>query len=82
MLTKYIQSALLRARYEVLKDVGSYYGEIRVCRGVFANSSSLELCRSELVEALEDWILFRIYKHLPLPKIGGIELNVRKGERS
>ncbi len=34
--------------------------------------------RTALAEALEDWLLFRIHKHLALPKIAGIELKVRK----
>ena len=78
MLTKYIDAAMRRARYEILTDDSSVYGEISQCRGVYANAPSLEKCRSALVEALEDWLLFRIHKHLPLPKIGGIELKVRK----
>ena len=67
-----------RARYEILKDDGTYYGEIPGCRGVYANASNLEACRASLAETLEDWVLFRIHKHLPLPKIGGIELAVKK----
>ena len=78
MLTKYLDAAMHRARYEMLKDDDTVYGEIPQCRGVYANAPSLEQCRSALVEALEDWLFFRIHKHLPLPKIGGIELKVRK----
>ena len=78
MLTRYIEAAMRRARYEILKDDGTYYGEIPGCRGVYANASSLEACRAALAETLEDWLLFRIHRHLPLPKIGGIELTVKK----
>ena len=42
--------------------------------GVYANTTSLEECREELREVLEEWILFRVYRHLPLPVIDGIEL--------
>ena len=57
------------AHYEILKEDGTYYGEIPECRGVYANARSLEECRDELAEVLEDWLLFRIHKNLPLPKI-------------
>jgi len=42
--------------------------------GVYANTTSLEECREELREVLEEWILFRVHRHLPLPVIDGIEL--------
>ncbi len=71
MLTKYLEAAMRHARYEILADDGSYYGEIPDCRGVYANASTLEQCRAEVEEALEDWLLFRIYKNLSLPKIDG-----------
>ena len=78
MLTKYLEAAMRHARYEILKDDGSYYGEIRKCRGVYANAATLEACRAALAEVLEDWRLFRIHKHLALPKIDGIALKVKK----
>jgi predicted RNase H-like HicB family nuclease len=78
MLTKYLEAALRHAHYEILADDGTYYGEIPECQGVYANAPTLEECRSELAEVLEDWLLFRIYKNLHLPKIDGIELTVDK----
>ncbi|MBM4024209.1 MAG: type II toxin-antitoxin system HicB family antitoxin [Planctomycetes bacterium] len=78
MLTKYLEAAMRHARYEILSDDGTYYGEIPECRGVYANAPTLEECRSELAEVLEDWLLFSIHKNLPLPKIDGIELTVKK----
>jgi predicted RNase H-like HicB family nuclease len=76
MLTKYLGAAMRRAHYEILEDDGTYYGEIGECRGVYANARSLEECRDALAEVLEDWLLFRIHKNLPLPKIDGLELTV------
>lgn len=71
---------LLGAKPEapVDEDDGSYYGEIRECAGVYANAKSLEECREELREVLEEWVLFRVYKNLPLPTIDGIELLVKE----
>ena len=69
MLTKYLEAAMRHAHYEILKDDGTYYGEIPGCQGVYANATTLEKCRSELAQVLDDWVLFRIYKNLALPKI-------------
>ena len=41
MLLEYIQAALRHAKYEILPDDGSYYGEIRECNGVYANAETL-----------------------------------------
>jgi len=78
MLTKYLEAAMRHAHYEILADDQTYYGEIPPCRGVYASAPTLEKCRSELAQVLEDWVLFRIYKNLPLPKIDGIKLTVKK----
>ena len=62
MLTKYINKAMELAHYEILSDDKSYYGEIPECQGVYANADTIEKCRKELEEVLEEWILFRIIK--------------------
>lgn len=77
MLTKYIQGAMRRAKYEILPD-GSYYGEIPGFDGVYANAEVLEACREELAEVLEEWILFRVSRKLPLPVVDGIELTIKE----
>lgn len=78
MLTKYLEAAMRHAHYEILEDDRTYYGEIPECRGVYANGETLEACREELAEVLEDWVLFRIHKNLPLPRIDDIELTVTR----
>ena len=78
MLSKYIDAAMHQAKYEILSDDNSFYGEIPVCNGVYANATTLEECREELAEVLEEWILFRISQNLPIPTISGITLAVTK----
>jgi len=80
MLQEYIAAAMDHARYEILPDDRSFYGEILACPGAYANEATLEKCRKELQAVLEDWILFRIHQQLPLPEIDGIRLEVRKLE--
>jgi predicted RNase H-like HicB family nuclease len=78
MLLEYIQAGLRHAKYEILPDDGSYYGEIPECNGVYANANSLEECREELLQVLEEWVLFRVHKNLRLPMIDGIELHIKE----
>ena len=35
-----------------LADDGSFYGEISVCNGVYANAATLEECREQLAEVV------------------------------
>ncbi len=78
MLTEYIDAAMRRAEYEILSDDNTFYGYIPGFEGVYANSNTLEPCRSELKEVLEEWILLSISRHLPLPVINGIDLTVKE----
>ncbi len=78
MLTSYLRAAMRRAKYEILSDDGTFYGEIPGFDGVFANANTLEGCREELKEVLEEWILFRISRNLSLPVVEGIELSVKE----
>lgn len=78
MIRKYIQTAMEHAKYEILPDDGTYYGEIQECPGVYSNAPTLEKCRNELEEVLEEWILFRVHKNLEIPSIDNIEIKIKK----
>jgi predicted RNase H-like HicB family nuclease len=78
MLTDYLKAAMRRATYELLTDDGTFYGEIPGCDGVYSNAATLEACRDELAEVLEDWVLFRIHRQLPLPELDGVNLTVKE----
>jgi predicted RNase H-like HicB family nuclease len=78
MIIEYLQAALRHARYEILPEDGTFYGEIPECPGVYANASSLEECREELREVLDEWVLFRVHRQLPLPTIDGIKLTIKE----
>lgn len=78
MLNAYLQAALRHAHYEILPDDGSYFGEIPVCRGVNATAPTLEECREQLAEVLEEWLFMRIHRHLSIPRIDGHSLSIKK----
>jgi predicted RNase H-like HicB family nuclease len=61
------------AKYELLDDK-TFYGSIPRFEGVWANEPSLESCREELQDVLEDWILLGVSLNHDLPVVDGIEL--------
>ena len=78
MLSQYIQAAMRQAKYEILSDDGSFYGEIPDFQGVYANAETLESCREELAEVLEEWIFLHLADNTPLPVVNGLKLSVEK----
>jgi predicted RNase H-like HicB family nuclease len=70
MLLEYIQEALERAQYELIKDEEPYYGEVSELPGVWATGKSLEECRRNLREVVEGWIVVRLQRGLSLPPLG------------
>ena len=78
MLTQYIQSVMRQAKYKILPDDRSYYGEIPGFQGVCTNAELLGDCRDELLEVLGQWIFYRLSKNLPLPTVDGLKLSVER----
>lgn len=78
MLTSYIRAAMRHARYEIVEDDGSFYGEIPSISGVWANAKTLEECREELESVLEGWVLLSIADHSPIPEIDGNRIEIRE----
>ena len=77
MLTKYIEAAMRTAKYKILSDDDSYFGEIPGLQGVWANADTLEACRDELQSGLEDWIMFKLELGQAIPDVNGISLSVK-----
>jgi predicted RNase H-like HicB family nuclease len=78
MLTEYLNAAMAKAHYELLDGGEGFYGEIPGFQGVLAQADTLEACRSELADTLEDWLLFRISRQLPVPVVEGLDLTVKE----
>jgi predicted RNase H-like HicB family nuclease len=73
-----VRGAMRQAKYEILPDDGTFYGEIPGFEGVYGTGSTLEACREELEEVLEEWMLLRISQQLSLPVVDGIDLSVKE----
>jgi predicted RNase H-like HicB family nuclease len=76
MLLQYIQTALEQAHYEIIEDEESFYGEVPQLEGVWATGKTLEQCRSNLAEAIEDWVLFSVAKGLSIPALGQVAIRL------
>ncbi len=77
MLVEYIQKAIENAEYKKLED-GSWFAEIPKFEGVWANGKSVEECRKELIEVLEEWLVFKIRDKDYIPVVNGIDLNIKE----
>ena len=67
MIVEYIEAALGKAKYDIIRDEEPYYGEVPGLKGIWATGKTLEECRKNLSEVIEGWIIVRIKKGLPIP---------------
>jgi predicted RNase H-like HicB family nuclease len=58
---------LAQARYEMIDGGKRFYAEVKPLRGVWATGRTLEECRSNLLSALEGWLIFRLRNRLAAP---------------
>jgi len=77
MISKYVAKALERAAYEPI-DHGMWCATVRGLRGVIAIGASIEACRHQLAEVVEEWVLVRVARHLQVPRLGGVVIRVRR----
>ncbi|MDO8724820.1 MAG: type II toxin-antitoxin system HicB family antitoxin [Candidatus Methanoperedens sp.] len=69
MIVEYINAALEKAKYEIIKDEEPFYGEVPGLKGVWASGKTLEECRRNLGETIEGWIVLRLKKGLNIPPL-------------
>ncbi len=67
MFQEFLISYLNKAKYELIDEGKTYYGEIPELKGVWATGKTLEECRKNLLETLEGWVILRLKKNLPIP---------------
>lgn len=77
MFVEYCQKVMGLAEYKRLDD-GTWFAEIPGFQGVWASGDSVESCRQELLEVLEEWLLLKIKDSEPLPEIDGCNIEIRQ----
>lgn len=76
MISRYVQQALHRANYAQVDD--GFSATVPGLRGVIAVGLTLEDCRAELAEVVEEWILVRVSRGLAIPKLGGVSIRIKR----
>lgn len=77
MLNEYCKKAIETAIYKQLSD-GTWFGEIPGFRGVWANGNSMEKCRGELIEVLEEWLFLKLRDGDLIPEIDGLQIELQQ----
>ena len=75
MITRYVDRALRRAKYRQVD--GLYCATVPGLRGIIATGATLEKCRDQLAEIVEEWVLVRVARRLPIPRVGGVTVELR-----
>jgi len=75
MFSEYIGAALRRAKYEQLEN-GTYMATVEGLRGVIATGETIEKCREDLIEVIEEWIAIRLQRGLAIPDLDGYRVGV------
>ena len=79
MFAEYIQAAMDKATYEIIDDPKpSFYGEVPELQGLWATGKTLEECRKNLIESLEDRIAAHLAWGYPIPPLEGHIIQVSK----
>jgi predicted RNase H-like HicB family nuclease len=76
MITRFLDRALRRAQYRQVD--GAFFATVRGLRGVIATGPSLEACRDQLAEVVEEWVLVRVARGLRVPTLDGVTVEVKK----
>ena len=74
MIIEYIEAALSKAKYEIIEDEESYYGQVPGLKGVWATGKTLEECRRNLADVIDGWIIVSLQKRIPIPAIGNCKI--------
>ncbi len=77
MFAEYTQAALEIAKYDTLED-GSYVATVPGLQGVIATGKTLEECRRDLIEVIEEWVVARLQCGHTIPAIGGQTIDFSK----
>jgi predicted RNase H-like HicB family nuclease len=75
MIIDYIQAALKRAHYESLSN-GFYMATVECLPGVIATGKTIEECRADLIDVIEEWVTIRLQRGLDVPSVDGLRIGI------
>jgi predicted RNase H-like HicB family nuclease len=71
MFSEYMAVALKKAQYKIIDDEYPCFAEVPELDGVWATGKTIEDCRNELIEVIEEWIVARLQRGLSIPALNG-----------
>jgi len=71
MTFDYINAAPEHAQYEIIEDAEPYSGEVPDLPGVRATGKTLEECRRNFAGVIDEWLIVRLRRGLPIPPVTG-----------
>jgi predicted RNase H-like HicB family nuclease len=71
MFSEYVAVALEKAQYKKIEDEYTFFAEVPELEGVWATGKTIEDCRNELIEVIEEWIVARLQRGLSIPTLNG-----------
>lgn len=77
MISMYVAEALRRAQYRIVDD-GVFCATVAGLPGVIATGKTLEACRDQLAEVIEEWLLVRVSQGLKIPRLGTARVQVKR----
>ena len=78
MLTAYIEAAMNEAKYEIIDNTEPFYVEIPRLKGLWATGKTLEDCRRNLAETLEEWLVISLQLGHKIPPMQGVKIRPLK----
>ncbi len=75
MIIEYCNKAIEKAEYRKLED-GTWFAEIPGFKGVWANGKSVEECRKELIDVLEEWLVIKLRDKDSIPTVDGLKIEI------
>lgn len=81
MLTRYLDTAMGRARYELMEDDEGWFATIPGFPGLYGSGETVEEARRDLRGALEGWIILALQDHDRLPVLDGLDLTPQSTPR-
>ena len=77
MIQEYVDAALRHADYQKLPDA-SWFAAVPGLDGAWANAATVEACRAELRDVLEEWLLLKLRDDDDIPPIDGVKVSIHE----
>lgn len=71
MFAGYFEASLEKAEYEIIDDPNPYYAHVPGLVGIWATGKTIEECRKELIDVIEELIVAKLQWSQAIPPMEG-----------